>query len=185
MQVQSNGYTGNGFLSASPGQPSQATLNAVIQPIAAPLPQIMFQNVNVSGTTQDVVAGQQIALTISTSNLSAGVTLQSQSWSFSNPSAATGGFVNTTGNGPPSANGGGKEAPLPPLTQGSLTFYWKVINDTEEAIAYTYTLNNGMSNSASVVFNIGGPTGEFDVNGEYAYGWIRSSGAPGSQARDD
>ncbi|MGO8788439.1 MAG: hypothetical protein ACLQVL_13810 [Terriglobia bacterium] len=116
----------------------------------------MFNGQNISSTTQSVVAGQQIALSVPTPN---GYSVQSQTWSFSNQSAITGGFTNSAGTGQPSATGGGQEADDPPLDQNSLTFYWVDPGDNGETVTYTYTLNNGQKASATATFNIGGPTG--------------------------
>jgi hypothetical protein len=116
----------------------------------------MFNAANISGTTQQVVAGQQIILSVTAPQ---GYTIQNQSWSFSHQSAITGGFVNTAGTGQPSASGGGQEAADPQLNQPTLTFYWVNPGDNGETVTYTYTLNNGQSASATATFNIGGPTG--------------------------
>jgi hypothetical protein len=156
IQVQSNGYTGNGFLSASPGQPSQATLNAVIQPIAPPPPQIMFYGMNVAQTTQSVYIGQQIALSVPTTNVSAGLTITSQSWTVPAITAAIGNYTASTASG--------TVAPITPTytptasTASTVTFYW-VAQGSSQQISYTWSFNNGTSISASVTFNVGGPTG--------------------------
>lgn len=149
------GYTGNSFTCNCQGQPPDGTDTATIQPIAPP-PQIMFNGQNISGTTQTVLAGQKIVLSVATPS---GYSIQSQSWSFSHQSAITGGFTNTAGNGPPSASGGGVEAADPPLNQNSLTFYWVDPGDNGETVTCNYTLTNGASGSATATFNINGPTG--------------------------
>jgi hypothetical protein len=151
IQVQSNGYTGNGFLSASPGQPSQATLNAVIQPIAPPPPQIMFYGTNVAQTTQWVYIGQQIALSVPTTNVPAGLTITSQSWTVptATPQVMVGGYTASTTSG--------AIVPLPATNTGTFTFYW-VAEGSSQQITYTWSFNNGTSISASVTFNVTGPT---------------------------
>jgi len=151
------GYAGQGFYCVCNGQPSTGTDTATVQPVT-PTPQITFNGSNISGTTQSVVAGQQIALSVPTPS---GYSIQSQSWQFSNQSAITGGFVNgdcTLGT-QPSASAGSCEAGDPNLTQNSLTFYWVNPGDNGETVTYTYTLNNGQPASATATFNIGGPTG--------------------------
>jgi hypothetical protein len=151
------GYAGQGFYCVCNGQPSTGTDTATVQPVT-PTPQITFNGSNISGTTQSVVAGQQIALSVPTPS---GYSIQSQSWAFSNQSSITGGFVNgdcTLGT-QPSASAGGCEAGDPDLTQNSLTFYWINPGDNGETVTYTYTLNNGQSQTATATFNIGGPTG--------------------------
>jgi hypothetical protein len=151
------GYAGQGFYCVCNGQPSTGTDTATVQPVT-PTPQITFNGSNISGTTQSVVAGQQIALSVPTPS---GYSIQSQSWSFSNQSAITGGFVNGAGTSgtQPSASAGGSEASDPNLTQNSLTFYWVNPGDNGETVTYTYTLNNGQQASATATFNVGGPTG--------------------------
>jgi hypothetical protein len=156
VMVQSHGSGGNGFVQGTPGQSSSGSNTAAINSAPAPIPQIMFNGANISGTTQPVMAGQQIALSVPTPS---GFTIASQSWSFSNQSAITGGFTNAAGNGQPSASGGGQEAADPALTQNALTFYWVNPGDNGETVTYTYTLDNGRSASATATFNIGGPTG--------------------------
>ena len=151
------GYAGQGFYCVCNGQPSTGTDTATVQPVS-PTPQIMFNGQNISGTTQTVMAGQQIALSVSAPS---GYSIQSQSWQFSNQSAITGGFVNgdCTPGTQPSASAGSCEAGDPDLTQNSLTFYWVNPGDNGETVTYTYTLNNGQPASATATFNIGGPTG--------------------------
>ncbi|GGA73511.1 hypothetical protein GCM10011507_26370 [Edaphobacter acidisoli] len=162
VQVQP-GYAGNSYVcgncnGGSPVGTSAASVNAV-----TPTPQIMFNGSNISGTTQTVVAGQQIVLSVPTPN---GYSIQSQSWSFSNQSAITGGFVDGAGTPgtQPSASAGGTEASDPSLNQNSLTFYWVNPGDNGETVTYNYTLNNGQSASATATFNIGGPTGSLFPN---------------------
>ncbi|MBT9332949.1 hypothetical protein [Paracidobacterium acidisoli] len=117
----------------------------------------MFNGQNISGTTQTVVAGQKIALSVPTPS---GYSIQSRSWVFSNQSAITGSFVNGAGTPgtQPSASAGGSEAADPPLNQNALTFYWVNPSDNGETVTYTYNLTNGASASATATFNIGGPT---------------------------
>jgi hypothetical protein len=159
ISVQPN-YGGSNFTcNCQSGQSPDGTATAQVQPVT-PTPRIMFNGNNISGTTQSVMAGQQIALSVTAPS---GYTIQSRSWSFSNQSAITGGFVNGAGTPgtQPSASAGGSEAADPPLTtQDSLTFYWVNPGDNGETVTYTYTLNNGQPPvSATATFNIGGPTG--------------------------
>jgi len=151
------GYAGNGFYCNCQGAPPNGTDTATVQPVT-PTPQIMFNGGNIAGTTQSVVAGRQIALSVPTPS---GYSIQSQSWVFSNQSAITGGFVNGDGTPgtQPSASAGGSEASDPSLNQNSLTFYWVNPGDNGETVTCTYTLNNGQSASATATFNVGGPSG--------------------------
>jgi hypothetical protein len=162
ISVQPN-YGGSNFTcNCQSGQSPDGTATAQVQAVT-PIPQIMFNGQNISGTTQPVMAGQQIALSVPTPS---GYNIQSRSWSFSNQSAITGGFVNGAGTPgtQPSASAGGSEAADPSLNQNSLTFYWVNPGDNGETVTYTYTLNNGQSASATASFNIGGPTGNLLPN---------------------
>lgn len=47
--------------------------------------------------------------------------------------------------------------PLTSLTSPNITYYW-IAAAGQQAMNYQYTLNNGNSNSATVTFNVGGPT---------------------------
>ncbi|MGH9561434.1 MAG: hypothetical protein ACRD3S_08260, partial [Terracidiphilus sp.] len=157
------GYSGSSFICVCNGRSPNGTSSATVIPVT-PKPQIMFNGQNISGTTQAVVAGQQIPLSVPTPT---GYTIQSQSWFFAHQSAITGGFVNGAGTSGsrPSASSGGAEAPDPPLTQNSITFYWVDPGDNGETVTYTYTLNNGQSASATATFNVGGPTGNLLLTG--------------------
>jgi len=156
------GYAGSGFYCNCPPGQANGTDTATVQPVT-PAPQIMFNGGNISGTTQTVMAGQQIALSVPTPS---GYSIQSQSWNIPNQSAITGGFVNGAGTPgtQPSASAGGSQAPIPSLTQNGLTFYWIKPGDNGETVTYNYTLNNGQQASATATFNIGGPTGNLLPN---------------------
>jgi hypothetical protein len=148
IQVQSHGISGSGFVQGTPGQSSSGSNGADISAAPAPVPQIMFMGNNVSGTTQTVYAGQQIALTV---NAPTGYSINTQQWSFGNQQDITGGFIATSRSG--------QEAADPQLNTGSVTFYWVVPGVDNETVSYTYQLSNGRSASASVTFNVDGPTG--------------------------
>lgn len=152
------GYAGSGFYCNCPPDQANGTDTATVQPVT-PTPQIMLNGANIAGTTQTVMAGQQIALSIQPP--SSPYSIQSRSWNIPKQSAITGGFVNRdcTSGTKPSASAGGCEAGDPPLNQDSLTFYWVNPGDNGETVTYTYTLNNGQQASATATFNIGGPTG--------------------------
>ena len=158
VTVTSTGFNGSGFYPGSSGNSPSASYDAPQAVAQTPVPQIMFNGGNISGTTQAVQPGQQIALSVPAP---AGYAIQNQSWLFSNETAITGGFVNGAGTigTQPSAAAGGSEAADPPLNQELLTFYWVNPEDNGETITYTYTLDNGQSKSAVATFNIGGPTG--------------------------
>ena len=145
--MQSNGYIGNGFAPANPGQPPDAALNNLfIQALPAPPPQIVFRGNNVAQTTQTVYVGQQIALSVPAPTN--GLTVQSQSWS-NPPGTAVGGYTASAASG--------VVIPLPAPTGPRFTFYW-VDAGTSRQMTYTWTLSNGTSNSANVTFSVIGPT---------------------------
>ncbi len=148
LQVQSNGYGGNGFASANPGQSPQGSNTASIQPLPAPVPQILFLGNNVSGTTQSVVVGQQIALTVAPPGN--GLTVNNRSWSGVDAGAAIAGWTP------------GQTPQLPNPNNENFTFYWVNAGTSGQAtytVTYMWTLDNGQSNSASVTFHVAGPSG--------------------------
>jgi hypothetical protein len=106
------------------------------------MPKIMFTGQNITGTTQSVVVGQQIALTASYGN----ITPTSQSWSVLG--TIIGGFSTASNNGGPTSVS---------LNAQSTTFYWVAAANSQMV---TFTLNYGSSQtaSASATFNVAGPT---------------------------
>jgi hypothetical protein len=138
------GYVGSSFTcgncnGGSPIGSAVATVQAM-----TPMPQIMFNGSNITGTTQTVRAGQKIALSVSApSNYS----IVSQSWS-SPPGSAVGGFNVSSSSG--------SVVPLPSATTQNYTFYWADSGNSRQ-ITYTYTLDNGQNNSATATFNVEGP----------------------------
>jgi hypothetical protein len=103
------------------------------------------QNTALNDTTQSAVVGQQIALTASYS-LPAGITVQSQSWSV--PGTTVGGYSASASSGATIATN---------FSQPSTTFYW-VDTGTARNVVYNLTLSDGSTWSASVPFNVSGPT---------------------------
>jgi hypothetical protein len=55
----------------------------------------------------------------------------------------------------------GKKVELPPLDKDKLTFYWWDSGDSRQ-VSYTYNASNGESKSATVTFNVTGPTAPTD-----------------------
>jgi hypothetical protein len=155
------GYSGSSYVCGNCNGGSGVGSNIATVTAVTPPPQIMFNGNNISGTMQQVLAGQQIALSVKAPQ---GYNIQSQTWSFSNQSAITGGFTNINENGQPSASAGGREAADPQLNQPTLTFYWVNPGDDGETVRCNYTLDNGQSASATATFNIGGPTGSLLPN---------------------
>ncbi len=111
-----------------------------------PVPQILFLGSNVSGTTQNVVVGQQIALTVAPPGN--GLTVNNRSWSGVDAGAAIAGWTP------------GQTPQLPNPSNESFTFYWVNAGTSGQVtytVTYRWTLDNGQSNSASVTFHVAGP----------------------------
>jgi hypothetical protein len=104
-------------------------------------PKIMFNGQNITGTTQSVVVGQQIALTASYGN----ITPTSQSWTV--PGTIVAGYT-------PSSNSGSLNTNVT-LNQQSTTFYWVFATSSQ----VTFTLNYGSNQTATAqaTFNISAP----------------------------
>ena len=112
------------------------------------MPQIIFQGANVSGATQNVIVGQQIALTIGHPPL--GLTANSRTWSGVNAGQAIASW--TPGQNPQVATS----------NTDSFNFYWVNAGTSGQAsytVTYSWTLDNAQSNSASVTFHVSGPSG--------------------------
>jgi hypothetical protein len=159
VTVTSTGFGGSGFFPGNGGSASSSSTTPQVVAVTPPL-QIIFNGNNISGTTQSVQPGQQIALTV-TAPAPYTINPGSVTWNITNQSAANGGFVNGVGTigTQPSASGGGSVAALPAMNQNAFTFYWVKPGDNGETVTCTYTLNNGQSASATATFNVGGPTG--------------------------
>jgi hypothetical protein len=107
------------------------------------VPKIMFGGKDITGTTQSVVVGQQIALTAS---YPAGVTVNSQSWSV--PGTIVAGYTASSSSGSLNTN--------VTLNHQSTTFYWILAGSYQ----VTFTLNYGSSQTATATasFNISAPS---------------------------
>jgi hypothetical protein len=150
------GYNGP-FVCACTGSPD-GTFSVPVQAAIAPPPQIIFNGANVAGTTQSVFAGQQIALTGVPP--SGGFLVVNAGWS-NHVVSTVGGYGNGSG-GPPGPSGG-HPLPMPSTTcptsgNCNLTYYYVAFPATD-TLTLTYNLVNGTTSSASVIFNITGPTG--------------------------
>ena len=147
LQVQSNGYIGNEFAPANPGQlPDAALNNLFIQALPAPPPQIIFRGSNVAQTTQTVYVGQQIALTIGPPPT--GLTVNNRTWSGVNAGAAIAGWTP------------GQQPQIASPNNESFTYYWVNVGTSCQVtytVTYAWTLDNGQSNSSSVTFSVLGP----------------------------
>jgi hypothetical protein len=111
----------------------------------AVMPRIMFGGKDITGTTQSVVVGQQIALTASY-GLPSGVTVTSQSWSV--PGTIVASYTASSSSGSLNTN--------VTLNQKSTTFYWILAGSYQ----VTFTLNYGSSQTATATagFNISAPS---------------------------
>ncbi len=145
IQVQP-GYTGSTFICVCNGQPPDGTSTATVIPVT-PTPQIMFNGNNISGTTQNVYAGQQIPLTVTVPSPYA---IQSQTWSFGNASDVVGGYSPTSASG--------SVTQVTSTTQNNLKFYFIAIGETE-TVTVNITCNNGQPATATATFTVQGPTG--------------------------
>ena len=170
VTVTSRGYLGSSFVSAC-GTVSDDTGDATVlaapvppPPPAPPVPQIFLglnNTTDIAGTTPAVLAGQQIILTAcidpdpanctaaggAPGNPPAGTTITSQSWTISG--TTIGGW---TPGLPP--------APVSPLDQGTVTFYWAAPVPGAYAVTYTYYLsNNTQPGTAQAIFYVDAPIG--------------------------
>jgi hypothetical protein len=100
---------------------------------------------DITGQTESVVTGQQIALCAEYS-LSGGTTLASQSWSV--PGTTVGGFNAGTSGGYTGTT----------FNQESTTFYWLAPGGSLRVL-FTLNLTDGASASTVATFNVAGPTG--------------------------
>jgi hypothetical protein len=114
------------------------------------MPKIMMNGTDITGTTQDAVAGQQISLSVSVGTLPSGVTVTGYTWAVPSSSIIVGGYSpNTTTSAPTAAT----------LNAQSTSFYYWTIG-TSQSVTVTLTLSGGSSSSASAAttFNVAGPT---------------------------
>jgi hypothetical protein len=120
----------------------------------APAPSIMFGGNNVTGTTQSVVVGQQIALSSSVS-LPSCMSISSQAWSTPG-GTAVGGYTAS------SSSSSASVTALPSTNNSSFTFYW-AYPASSLGMSYQYTMSGGggsvNSPAATTTFNVTGPTG--------------------------
>jgi hypothetical protein len=110
----------------------------------------MFGGNNVTNTTQNVVVGQQIALTGNNPSPPACLSVSSESWTLSGsyPTNYVGGYTHSLDSASYSA---------PTLNQQSTTFYWVTQGSSQNA-TLTLNYNTGQQASAEVTFNTSGPT---------------------------
>jgi hypothetical protein len=126
-------------------------------------PAILFGGNDITGTTQSVVVGQQIALTASYGTLPSGVTVSSQSWSVGG--TIVGGYT------PTAASYGSGSVTAATLNQKSTTFYWAYPGNSF-TVTYTLNLSNGQSPPATATFNVTGPSGVTMTSTAQSQLWI-------------
>jgi len=133
-------------------QPAATAFFDVIAP--APEPRIYFEGIDVTGSRQSVIVGQQIQLTVV---LHPSLMIEKQEWSIGKQGDYTGGFLHTPFQG----------GPQPVVREGSTTiFYWVTPGD-DRVVTYCLRLPNGVSAKASVTFDIDGPSStQVDVDAE-------------------
>lgn len=167
VQVQSNGYTGNGFIATTPGQQQSGSKTVSIQAIQAAPPTITFNGQQAAGTTQNVIIGQQIPL-VASITVPGGTTIQSESWSGPDPAGTVGGFGSSGQGSQPTSLVGG-EIPMPSQTCATssntcnFTYYY-VTAESADQVVFSYSLSNGTSASSWVTFKVQGLTGNLLPN---------------------
>jgi len=120
------------------------------------MPRILFgtSQTDITGTTQSVVVGQQIALTASY-KIPSNLAVQNQNWDISgtgsNPPTAVGGFNQTQ-------TSGGTFSPT--VNGQSTTIYWVVptAGNITDQVNFFLTLSDGNEYSATAQFTVAGPT---------------------------
>jgi hypothetical protein len=164
VTVTSNGYNANGFQPAQAGQRTSDSAPATISPFDAPVPQIKFNGSDVAnkgepvcpGNVACVFVGQRIALTAVVPDPPSGLTVQTYSWSRPEGTVVAGYSTGKT-EGTVQTFPATKVGNCQTLTESCLTFYW-VDQGVSRSINFSYTLSNGQGKSATVVFNVTGPS---------------------------
>ncbi len=112
---------------------------------ASPKPRIFWETFDITGTTQSVVVGQQVLLTVV---LHPSLEIRSQNWTIEPEGEYVGGFVHT-----PTLGG-----PQPVTVNGeTVTFYW-VQPGLQRRVTYRVTMNDGETATATAVFDVEGPS---------------------------
>jgi Domain of unknown function (DUF4158) len=137
------GYTGSSYIcgncnGGSPNGTDAATVQAV-----APSPTINLLN----GTTSTPIVGQQISLSVTAPT---GLTITTQSWSFSRSADVVAGYNAST------ASGSVLPVSSTSTTQSTLNFYY--IASQSETVTVAVTYDNGEPANATVAFNVQGPS---------------------------
>jgi hypothetical protein len=167
ITVTANGLNPSGFLPVPiQGQSGKATAQANTQ-AAAPVLRILFNGTNIAnngnpscpGDPACVVVGQQIALTATITQGGNQIVPDSQQWSQP-PGNVIANFVASDQNGAkvplPNPNGTPSDCQSS-LAQNCLKFYW-VDQGNGRTVTYTSTIGGNPGPTATMTFNITGPT---------------------------
>jgi len=148
VTVTSTGYNGSGFISTN-GNPPSTQDTATILPIPAPVPKILRNGSNITGTTGiAVVTGQQVYLT---TQITAPLTPTSFSWSVGGTNI--GGYSIATGTHPATGN-----IVQTALNQATVKFYW-VYAGQGLTVTFRYCMENAeCSPNVQATFNVSGVT---------------------------
>jgi hypothetical protein len=168
VSVDLNTPTGNALVDVGPGYngpfvcactgSGHGTYSVTVQAATPPPPQILFNGTDVTGATVSVFAGQQIALT---GVPPSGFLVTSGSWSNPAPGKVVGGYDNGSGAAPPGSAGGHVVA-MPSTTcptSDFCNFTYYYVSAVTDTLTLTYVFKNGTRSSATVTFNVIGPTG--------------------------
>jgi len=189
IRVQSNGYCGSGFQPANGNSSTSVPYFLPVQPVLAPVPQIQLYGQNITSAQSMVVGQQIALRAVVTLPAGFSISTQQWLLPTGTGAAATvGGFSNSSGSAPcllaancplpdnnvgkvlalPSSTGDtsstcastpSQSNPPPNTFYSCYTFYWVSSGSSSQLITYNYTMNNQEPNSASVTFNVSGPTG--------------------------
>ena len=153
--ITSSDVPGALTLTAWPDGSTSPVATAFFDVIApTPEPRIFLQGMDVTGTRQSVIVGQRIELNVV---LHPGLSIEKQDWWIGKQGEYTGGFLHT-----PFLGG-----PQPVVREGSTTtFYW-VTSGYDRTVSYHLKLANGVTATATVIFDVDGPSStQVDVDSE-------------------
>lgn len=149
LSVTNNGYNGSGFTAGSGQQAQSSSVQVNVIPLAAPAPRILLNGTDITGTTQSVVVGQQIALSTQASNP---VAITGNNWTI--PGTIVGGYNASSSSG----------AVVPPTLNGTAaTIYWVYAGTNgqpiQQQVQYSYCMiNNQCSPTATATISVTGVT---------------------------
>lgn len=182
ITVTANGLNPSGYLPVPiTGQSGQTTAQATTLAFAPPVPQIWLNGTanltnnsppSCPGNAACVFIGQKIVLT-ATIDLPPGASVQSRSWSMPQ-GTVVGGYKPSSASATvqlfPDAQA--EDQCQRSLANSCVTFYW-VDQAASRTLTFSYMLSGGQSNSATVTFDVGGPTAT-GPNGAFLTGTVQS-----------